>query len=63
MVVGGVLVMLDLDDLDDEAGSHGVLPGPLPGHVIVFGRVSFVDAGNLRNQRIVGVWITQQRAD
>ena len=56
--------MLDLNDLDgDEAGSHGVLPGPLPGHVIVLGRVSFVDAGNLRNKRVVWVWITQQRTN
>ena len=36
-------------DLDDGDGSHGVLPGPLPRHVVVFGLVSFVDAGDLRN--------------
>ena len=58
------IVMCDLDDLDgDKVGSHGVLPGPLPRHVIVLGLVRLVNARDLRHQRIVRVGVTQQGAD
>ena len=41
---------------------HCVLPRPLPGTLVVFGHVSLVQPGNLRDQRVVGVGVAQQRA-
>ena len=39
--------------------SHGVLPGPLPGALVVLGHVGLVEPGDLRHERIVWVGITQ----
>ena len=38
---------------------HGVLPGPLPGALIVLGHVSLVQPGNLGNKRVVRVGVAQ----
>ena len=38
---------------------HGVLPGPLPGALIVLGHVSLVQPRNLWDQRIVRVGVAQ----
>ena len=46
-------------DLDTSSGSHGVLPGPLPGALVVLGHVGLVEPGDLRHERVVWVGITQ----
>lgn len=43
--------------------SHSILSCPLPGKFIVFFPIGFVYSGDLRHQRIVGIGITQQRAN
>ena len=43
--------------------SHGVLPGPLPRHVVVLDLVRLVNASDLWHQGVVRVGVTQQRAD
>jgi len=50
-----VVEMLDLD----PGLLHGVLPGPLPGALVVLGHVSLVQPGNLGNKRVVGVGVAQ----
>ena len=50
--------MLDLEDLDPSL-LHGVLPGPLPGALVVLGHVSLVQPGNLGNKRVVRVGVAQ----
>ena len=44
-------------------GSHGVLPGPLPRHVVVLDLVRLINASYLRHQGVVWVGVTQQGAD
>ena len=43
--------------------SHGVLASPLLGRGLVLGLVGFVEVCNFGNERIVGICITEQRAD
>ena len=45
--------------LQGTEGSHGVLPGPLPGALVVLGHVGLVEPGDLRHERVVWVGITQ----
>jgi len=42
---------------------HGVLLGPLLGHLDVLAVVALEDARDLWHQRVVGVWVAQERAD
>jgi len=43
--------------------SHGILSSPLSGSSLVFWLVSLVDLSDLWHQRIIWVWIGQQRTD
>jgi len=43
--------------------SHGILLGPFPSSLRIQRVVGLEDVGDLRDQRIVWVWIGQQRAD
>lgn len=43
--------------------SHSILSCPLPGEFIVFFPIGFVYSGDLRHERIVGIGITQKRAN
>ena len=49
--------------LQGAEGSHGVLPGPLPRHVVVLDLVRLVNASDLWHQGVVRVGVTQQRAN
>lgn len=40
-----------------------ILLGPATGCCLVLGRVSLVHMSNLRNKRVIRIWIRQQRAD
>jgi len=42
---------------------HGVLLGPLLGHLHVLSVVALEDARDLGHQRVVGVGVAQERAD
>jgi len=42
---------------------HGVFLGPLPGGLVVFIAVGFVDAGDLGHEGVVGVGVREHRAD
>jgi len=42
---------------------HRVLARPLAGRLLVPSPVRLVDVRDLRDQRVVGVWVAQQRAD
>ena len=44
-----------------QSRSHGVLPGPLPGAVVILGHVRLEEPCYLRHQGVVWVWVTQQR--
>lgn len=55
----------DDDDHDDGRGgtSHSILSCPLPGQLIVFFPVRLIYPRDLRHQRIIRIWITEQRAN
>lgn len=43
--------------------SHRVLPAPLAGQLVVLLAVRLVDAGDLGDERVIGIRVAQQRTD
>ena len=43
--------------------SHGVLGGPLLGELVVLGAVGLEEAGDVGDERVVGVGVGEERAD